>query len=434
MATVERVFKVFLLVMFVSCQLRAEWKDLKKEIRTVMRKGSLSQQQKKLEECKNYDQPEVAEYLISIVSKKTSLSAHKMTACRVLGQLKDEKSCNVLLKKCSTSSPNPLLLRAFIKTGYSGVEKVLANIILRSNDTESLTIAIRSLGRINTNNKEVIKKLYKNLDTRVDPSVRRSTVEALGGIAEKASAPILINLLKDKAVYQLAIDSLERLTGQEFGNNPGAWRNWLAKNVDFVPVNTDLDEHYAAKMAKQEKDKEDKKGTSAEFYGVEIKGQNILFILDKSGSMSAKTDYGTRLDQLKKEFSEMLDTISYKINIGIIVFPGKGIYPRSGIEEADPAYKEKLKKYLKDIQPSGGTPTGETMAYAFDKVVKKEKIDTIYLLSDGAPNTSPTQVQELIKGMNMSYFVKIHTISIGAESEFLKNVAKDNYGTYTEIK
>ena len=40
----------------------------------------------------------------------------------------------------------------------------------------------------------------------------------------------------------------------------------------------------------------------------------------------------------------------------------------------------------------------------------------------------------LIKNLNESHFIKIHTISIGESSDFLKNVAEDNYGTYTEIK
>ena len=70
------------------------------------------------------------------------------------------------------------------------------------------------------------------------------------------------------------------------------------------------------------------------------------------------------------------------------------------------------------------------MTHAFEKIVEKRDIDSIYLLSDG----SPEQVRQLIKNLNASYFVKISTISIGASSDFLKNVAADNYGTYTEIK
>ena len=89
---------------------------------------------------------------------------------------------------------------------------------------------------------------------------------------------------------------------------------------------------------------------------------------------------------------------------------------------------------VQSIQPTGGTPIGEAMTLAFEKIVEKREIDAIYLLSDGTPNGSPEQVRTLIQNLNSSHFIKIHTISIGQESEFMKNVAADNYGTYTEIK
>ena len=99
---------------------------------------------------------------------------------------------------------------------------------------------------------------------------------------------------------------------------PAGRSGWLKTN--FKPVNTPLDEYHEAKRIKEEAAKaKDQDMDSAEFYGVEIKGEKILFVLDKSGSMSAKTDYGSRLDHLKKEFVDMLDSISYKKSLGGMV-------------------------------------------------------------------------------------------------------------------
>lgn len=130
----------------------------------------------------------------------------------------------------------------------------------------------------------------------------------------------------------------------------------------------------------------------------------------------------------------MLDTIGYDVKLGVLWFAGNDTYPRDGIEKVTESYKERLKKHMKRVKPLGGTPIGEAMEYAFEKIIEKREIDSIYLLSDGAPNGSPEQIQKLIKSLNASHFIKIHTISIGEESEFLKNVATDNYGSYTEIK
>ena len=72
--------------------------------------------------------------------------------------------------------------------------------------------------------------------------------------------------------------------------------------------------------------------------------------------------------------------------------------------------------------------------FAFEKVLDKKNIDTIYLLSDGAPNNPEEGVRKLIKQLNQGKYVTIHTISFGRVSKFLKDVASDNNGQYAEVK
>ena len=413
----------------------ADWNDFKKEFRKTLRSNNIFAVQQQLEKCSAFDQVEAAEYLLSLMGSNRTPVQYKMTIQRVLSGYKNEDVRKLLVKETGSSKIGLQILQALTTQMDEHARSVCEDIALKSNDSKKLTIAIRAIGRMADHKPELLKKLISLLEPRNDTSVRRAATEALGSIKSLESAPYLINLMKDKPVAELAIDSIQRLTGQRFGNNPSEWKKWLAANKDAKPVNQPLGDYLEEKRkAEEAKRAEAKNNDSAEFYGVEIRGEKILFVLDHSGSMSAKTEYGNRLDQLKKEFSEMLDGLSYKISLGVLWFPSNATYPRLGIDEASDTFKERLKKHMQKIQPTGGTPIGEAMTLAFEKIVEKREIDAIYLLSDGAPNGSPDSIRTLIQNLNSSHFIKIHTISIGQESEFMKNVAADNYGTYTEIK
>ena len=182
----------------------------------------------------------------------------------------------------------------------------------------------------------------------------------------------------------------------------------------------------------QEAKKED-----SEFYGVQIESERILFIMDKSGSMSSPVSYadGTRIENLKIEFKKMLDDLDSKKRLGVLWFAGNETYPRKGVSLNTTTFQKGLKKHIDEVNAGGGTPINEAIHYAFEHILIKYKVDTIYLLSDGAPtDAKPDKICEAIRAMNLDAFIKIHTISIGQESGFLKQVARENYGTYNEVK
>ena len=425
-----------MLCFLISSTAYCEWKDLKKELKTVLRKANSLEIQSKLEECESYDQLDTAEFLISLIDSSRTPLLTKVTACRVLSKFKNDEARKEIAKETKSSKGDLYLLKVLTFQKDEHCRTYCEAAIMRSSNTKELTVVIRALGHFKECKKEVMDKLFLKLGERNgSTAVKRAIIEALGGINTTKSAPILINLFKDKNLGSLAIDSMQRLTGQSFGNDPSAWRKWLGANKDFQPVNIGIDEYWDTKRKLQAENKaKNEDNDSAEFYGVKIKGKNILFVLDKSGSMSAQSEYGNRLDHLKKEFFEMLDTIGYDVKLGVLWFAGNDTYPSAGIEKVTESFKGRLKKHMKRVGPSGGTPIGEAMEYAFKKIIEKREIDTIYLLSDGQPNGSPEAIQFQIKVLNSSHFIKIHTISIGEESEFLKNVATDNYGSYTEIK
>ena len=411
------------------------WKEFYKEARKELRNRDPLKRVAIVKRFAEHDNVDAAKILISIINKSSMEMVMKVAASDALSSYSSEETKKFVFTAVKKdSSPDPLLLQALINMDVEGTNDLCAYLIGRSRDTGVQTVALRAIGKQAEQKAEVVAKIISKLGEREDISVRKAAVEALGGIKSVDSVKHLIALLGDKVLTDFAIDSLQRLTGQMIGNDPTAWKKWSEGNPNFTPVNTDLKSFLTTKAnRKQAADAKKKAEMTSEFYGIEIKGKNILFVLDRSGSMSAPAQsHGTRMEQLKFEFIEMMDTISYDTNLGVVLFP-HAAYPAKGIEKASDRFKDRVKKFIKGIGPSGSTPISEAMTYVFEKVVPKKQIDTIYLLSDGVPNKPADQVRKLIRGLNTSSYIQIHTIALGANSQFLKDVATDNNGSYTHI-
>ena len=85
--------------------------------------------------------------------------------------------------------------------------------------------------------------------------------------------------------------------------------------------------------------------------------------------------------------------------------------------------------------PGGGTPMGDAVEYAFERIAPKSNVDTIYLLSDGIPTdvTDEELLEMLLLYIDRSG-VTINCISIGIDSELLESVASESGGEYWEVK
>ena len=125
----------------------------------------------------------------------------------------------------------------------------------------------------------------------------------------------------------------------------------------------------------------------------------------------------------------------------------------SGIEEwksqlvpTSESNKKKAVKFIEKIEADGVTVTDQAIAVAFSNV----SLDTIYLITDGAPShvggqggkELPSDAREIINQiledvpiLNYLRGVRIFTLGFPqAEEKFLKKLSKQNSGTYTPIQ
>ena len=219
-----------------------------------------------------------------------------------------------------------------------------------------------------------------------------------------------------------------------------------------------------ALVKRLESDKRDLQSVvEARFAGIELTGERVVFLIDSSGSMSMlddKTDAPLKWPEVRRTVAKLMESLPKLSKFQVIAFGPKLAHPL-GREGQWIDYKKEssleVLKALEAIKPSGGT----NMYIAFDAAfgLRKDGLDTIYLLSDGLPNQgeglTPAQSKTLdgvdrglVLGRHVratlkkawnapvagQKAVKIHTIGFFYESpdlgSFLWALSRENDGSF----
>lgn len=171
--------------------------------------------------------------------------------------------------------------------------------------------------------------------------------------------------------------------------------------------------------------------SSAGFFGIKATGSTI-YLLDISGSMGALSMEGiSRLNLVKREMEKaLIGKYTSRDHFRIVTFSsGYDIKPLREFSSRDDI-TESI-NYINGLGPCGGTDMGAAWRGIFP-VIKQDKIQTVYFLSDGEPgDISAHELLNLLK-QNVPELV-IHTISMGTDSPLLKNIAKQHNGKYKQV-
>ena len=163
------------------------------------------------------------------------------------------------------------------------------------------------------------------------------------------------------------------------------------------------------------------------FYGIDATGSRFAFVCDISGSME-----GMKFIRLMQQLQTAINKLPPKAKFYIIFFGDTHFplfYPNTvhQMVPATAANKMKVQNWLSKVVISGGT-------YAFNaiKMAFKMEPDTMFLLSDGvfSDHLEVANAFDSIRGQKTT---RVHTVSIGQPSNFLRRIAEFNNGTYQEI-
>lgn len=327
---------------------------------------------------------------------------------------------------------------------------------LRSKDWQVRLASLRILSDMG--HKDAVEHATKLLDDP-DKKVRITAVRALLKVGGKEAVGALIAAMpkaEDRLLDDIA-DALARLTGRNLGAIPVQWESWWVQYKD-QPGNYQAMslESYARLLAK-----EAQKQTLL-YYGLRVLSNHVVFIIDTSESM--KDEYvpapaegegrtvvvnppggegtETRMDVAKKELAKVVKHLEEGKTFDIVGFDSviKDFIPDilgkdpEELERMDGATRERALGFVDSLGPAGQTFLLRALRQAFSYA----DLDTIYLLSDGAPTPSSGTMEEIVAWVareNRLRNVRINAIGFGLEAErdaFLRELTGENFGVFIE--
>ncbi len=374
-------------------------------------------------------------------------------AISVLSRMKSQKANEVLRKQVKSAKEWPARVVAL----HSGLQNASLDGVnwsleaLADQAPEVVQIAARALGF----SKQALAipglidamKKWEKSDTR--EKAGRKGKKGRSTIAADAAGRVWLSLR----------DALERLTGESLHSAVGYETYYRAHRDKIDPANVDLS-------------KRKESTTGLGLFGLELTGKNIAFVLDVSGSMmstdpltpaqiaklrrstgvagdhsleEAMMEDRRRIIRAKKELGKVIDGLSEDRNFNVIAFSTDVTSWQKILVSADKKKRKDGKAFVEALEADGITVTD----WALSEALADPKIDTIYLITDGAPThvgltgsglppdakSLMDQILKETQAVNHLRGVRIFTLGFeGAEEGFLEKLSEQNGGKYLRIE
>lgn len=295
-----------------------------------------------------------------------------------------------------------------------------------------------------------------------DWPLRQAVVRAIANQGDVRGVPFLVAQmqLEDGALLADYGSALQALTGQGLGNFPEAWHRWYEANK------ADLAAKGAKTVSKPVAKSEPK---VVDYYGIQVPSKKVLFLFDVSGSMEEKIGEdkgsvtgakqevftGRKIDVARKIMNSTIRALPADASFEIVFFNHQVQSVFGKMSPATPDNKAKAELAVEEIPPKGATWTYGALRQAFELAKStctpesmNPCVDTIFLLSDGAPTDDafekaklmePKEILDAVTEWNREFRIRIHTIAIdprlqhGNLIRLMKDLAGKHHGVYRAI-
>lgn len=398
-----------------------------------------------------------------------------------LGQMRSEEAQKWLLKAV-TKKPwrmQVVVARALGRLGGPHATKSLLKGLKQRNPR---VVAACLDGLAMANAASASPQIQKELSSKYW-QVRAAAARALGTLGAVDAIPALIDqMVKEDGRLQTDLnEALIKLTGVDYQDNAQLWRAWYNANKEKVLARAG--KPLADGEVRRISDKQEPGSTEITFYGIKTRSQAIVFVIDRSGSMEemssgrkgedaepkkkkpvvtltgegkgdeirkiadeavAEIKGGRKIDVAKRELIKAISALSPKARFTIIWY-NEAVQPwQQKLVAADHETKKAVIEEIKKLEPLGATNIFDSLEQAFKLAGfgKAEEnylggADTIFLLSDGAPNhgrfTAWSDIHREVEKLNKDRGLTIHTIGIGQAHNAgdMRQLAEENKGKYT---
>ncbi|MBI3817266.1 MAG: VWA domain-containing protein [Planctomycetes bacterium] len=285
-----------------------------------------------------------------------------------------------------------------------------------------------------------------------DRRVRIAALEWLQKACPGAAVPKLILHLDKEAgrLKAMSVQTLKIITLRDFGADAAAWKNWYDQaGPNYSPPAADPAK--AGKKPDAAPDPEETRAAGPRYYDFIVQSDRVAFVVDVSGSMREKylspgaTSAGSGGDKSKLEHAaealrDVLKQLPKGTRVSIIIFNTEPLRYQKGSKqntarsiESSPELADEVYKFVIATGAKNKTNVNDSLELVLDD----SEIDTVYLLTDGAPSAGRrnlgSRITEWATRVARLSKTQVNTIGFAAknkDAEFLKNLAEATGGRY----
>ncbi len=310
--------------------------------------------------------------------------------------------------------------------------------------------------------KDAAQRLGPSL-AAASPAVRRAAIKVMTLLDDRRSVPLLIEALKaNDGLPGAEIETLlQRFTGKKFAADHVAWKRWWTTEGEAW-----LDALEAAKRF----DPLSMSG-GVSFYGLRSPSKRVAFVLDRSGSMKAPAVHHTgaapttggekeswagktRLEVAKIQLARTINNLASDVLFTLIFYDYEvDVWKKPPLlVDAGRKNKADAQKWFMKLEPGSSTSMFDGMMKALDyaedlgaEKVTGDRIDTIFLLSDGQPThfrgkdlkneVDILEAYEVFKQANGDRRIVVHAIGVGQghNEDLMRKIAQESGGKYVAV-
>jgi hypothetical protein len=380
----------------------------------------------------------------------------------LLEQLSNESERRVrgaalLLGGWSVEEAGEGLMKAFERFDDSSwTRAVLLEALGRTNPSLATTQVLASAGAKNTSERlaalpllgflegeDAIKRLKKAFkDKRW--YVRRAAIEACDIRRDEQTLGLLIEELPkagprlQKDIYKILVHATDGQLPATPGDIPDWWKA-VKDGFQALPRGKERANKVEGAMATRVRQPRG-------YFSMTVATNQVAIVFDCSGSMKegsvvvpADADgkggaSGNPFIIVKQQIVGLVKGFRGKARFNLIAYNDKVMPFKKSITKNSKGNLKAAEAYLGKLKAKGETNLYDALMLA----LSDRDVDTIFLLSDGAPNrgkrTAPRDILEGIQLANRFRKVVINTIQIGTHQEFMRLIAETNGGSYKHLK
>jgi len=425
--------------------LRAQYRDEMAELI----KGQEASSQRTLPQPKHKRFNELKPLIADLRTQCDGLREVQLQLGNRIADLRRRDSALYLLKKVTGSKKADLPLRLAAGRAIGGaseeVIEELATAVARAKKPAEQIVLLDAMALAGQTAQVHATPVIKLMSSSEDAVAERAAL-ALAKIAvPEAVGPMITLLSRSTGQMKLRVAAaLEVLTGEQHGDNIGAWNAWWkAEQAGFRSSGRELGKGTPSHR---------KKTNDNYYFGIpQADSKSILYVIDCSGSMRAPvkmkggTGDTTRMEACKTELIRGLGKLQPKQKFAILWYNDLPHFWEEKMLPASKANIEKAQEFVRGLTHASSTNIHDSLEMGFglagrgvhDKYYGTE-LDTIFLLTDGSPTKpdgsldSTEKILLAVRAWNPLKRITIHAIAIGRNlnETFLRQLASENGGEF----